>query len=518
MVSFDHRDPGTDEAAWTTALRRDLPALDLDVDRIVVVAAHPDDETLGAAGLLAAAAARGIPVDLLVATDGEGSHPDSPTHTPATLALLRRRELHAAVGLLGLRAAPVFLGLPDGGTDEHRDAVAAALTHALDRADSDRVLVLSPWRGDGHRDHRVVGETVEEVCAARGVRSRAFPIWLWHWGTSDDVPWDRAERLALDPNVQDAKTRALDAHASQLRPLSPAPGDEPMVHARMRAHFERDAEVFFAPEGVGAGTEAEGRDSDVPLAPAGVEAEGRDARGSLEPPSAGPAPAPTAGIPEGAGASVVVPRVSAGASAGPSASVGQAFDDMYARHDDPWGFDSRWYEERKRAVLLAALPWRHYRATFEAGCSTGAFTVQLADRSDRVLAVDLAEAALERARQRLGSRPNVELRRATLPDDWPEDAFDLVVLSEVAYYWAGSDLDRGLTAAVASLTPDGHLVACHWRHPVAEYPRSGDEVHDALAARPDLVRLVRHEEEDFVLEVFAHPGARSVAAEAGLVS
>lgn len=502
MVSFDHREPGTDEGSWTAALRRDLPVLDLEVDRLLVVAAHPDDETLGAAGLLATAAARGIPVDLLVATDGERSHPDSPTHTPATLALLRRRELHAAMGQLGLSAAPVFLGLPDGGTDEHRDAIAAAVTHALDRAGSDRVLVLSPWRGDGHRDHRVVGEIVEEVCAARGVRSRAFPIWLWHWGTSDDVPWDRAERLALDPGIQDAKTRALDAHASQLRPLSPAPGDEAMVHARMRAHFERDAEVFFAPEAVGAS--------------AGAEV--RDAEGSLVPQGAGATPAPTARMAEGAGASVVVPRESADA-AGASASVGQAyFDDMYARHDDPWGFDSRWYEERKRAVLLAALPWRHYRATFEAGCSTGAFTVQLADRSDRVLAVDLAQAALERARQRLGSRPNVELRRATLPDDWPEDAFDLVVLSEVAYYWAGSDLDRGLTAAVASLTPDGHLVACHWRHPVAEYPRSGDEVHDALAARPDLVRLVRHEEEDFVLEVFAHPGARSVAAEAGLVS
>lgn len=502
MVSFDHRQPGTDEGSWTAALRRDLPALDLDVDRLLVVAAHPDDETLGAAGLLATAAARGIPVDLVVATDGERSHPDSPTHTPATLALLRRRELHAAMGQLGLSAAPVFLGLPDGGTDEHRDAIAAAVTHALDRAGSDRVLVLSPWRGDGHRDHRVVGEIVEEVCAARGVHSRAFPIWLWHWGTSDDVPWDRAERLALDPSVQDAKTRALDAHASQLRPLSPAPGDEAMVHVRMRAHFERDAEVFFAPEGVGAS--------------AGAEV--RDAEGSLVPQGAGATPAPTARMPEGAGASVVVPRESADA-AGPSASVGQAyFDDMYARHDDPWGFDSRWYEERKRAVLLAALPWRHYRATFEAGCSTGALTAQLANRSDRVLAVDLAEAALERARRRLGDRANVELRRATLPDDWPEGAFDLVVLSEVAYYWAGSDLDRGLAAAVASLTTDGHLVACHWRHPVAEYPRSGDEVHDALAARSDLVRLVRHEEEDFVLEVFAHPGARSVAAEAGLVS
>lgn len=456
MVSFDHRDPGTDESVWASALGAPLPALDLDVDRLIVVAAHPDDESLGAAGLLATAAARGIAIDLIVATDGEGSHPDSATHSPATLGLLRRRELIEAARIVGVTADPLFLGLPDGGTDEYRDAITAALRHTLDRAGAERVLVLSTWRGDGHRDHRVVGEIVEDVCAARGVRSRAFPIWLWHWGAPDDVPWPRAEALELDSAAREAKTRALDAHASQLRPLSAAPGDEPMVHARMRAHFERATEVFFAPE------------------PA---AEG-DAAGT----------------------------------------VGQDyFDDLYARHDDPWGFDSRWYEERKRAVLLAALPRPRYRAAFEAGCSTGALTAHLADRCDRVLAVDLAPAALERARRRLDGNENVEVRRAQLPDAWPEGEFDLVVLSEVAYYWGAGDLDRGLTASVGSLSGDGHLVACHWRHPVAEYPRGGDSVHDALAARSDLVRLVRHEEEDFVLEVFGRPGARSVAAEAGLL-
>lgn len=465
MVSFDHRDAGTDEAVWTAALETALPALDLDVDRVVVVAAHPDDESLGAAGLLTTAAARGIAIDLIVVTDGEASHPDSPTHSPATLGLIRRRELVEAARIVGLRGAPVFLGLPDGGTGEYRDAISAALRDALDRVAEDRVLVLSPWRGDGHHDHRVVGEIVEAVCAARGVRSRAFPIWLWQWGGPDDVPWARAERLALCPDAREAKTRALAAHASQILPLSAAPGDEALLHARMRAHFARDAEVFFAPD-----------------------------------PAAAPRPHPAAVASTVAGS--VAPDY---------------FDDMYARHDDPWGFDSRWYEERKRAVLLAALPRRRYRSAFEAGCSTGAVTLALADRCDRVLAVDLADAALAQARRRLAGRENVELRRAMLPGAWPDGTVDLVVLSEVAYYWGDLDLDRGLTASVGSLSPDGHLVACHWRHPVAEYPRSGDSVHDALASRPDLVRLVHHEEEDFVLEVFGRPGARSVAAEAGLV-
>lgn len=458
MVSFDHRDAGTDEDVWTAAIPASLSPLDLDVDRIVVVAAHPDDESLGAAGLLAIAAVRGIAVDLIVVTDGEGSHPRSPTHSPATLALVRRRELIDAAGMVGVTDTPLFLGLPDGSTDDHRDAIATAIREALDRAAHDRVLVLSPWRGDGHRDHRVVGEIVEDVCAARDVRSRAFPIWLWHWGGPDDVPWSRAERLDLDGAVREAKSRALDAHASQLRPLSGAPGDEAMIHARMRAHFERDIEVFFAPE-----------------------------------------------------------QSAAGDPGDPVTSVGQDyFDGMYARHDDPWGFDSRWYEERKRAVLLAALPRRWYRSVFEAGCSTGVTTALLADRGDRVLAIDLAPAAVAQAQRRMAGRASVEVRLARLPDEWPQGEFDLVVLSEVAYYWGDRDLARGLAASVAALTAEGHLVACHWRHPVAEYPRSGDDVHAALSARPDLVRLVRHEEEDFVLEVFGRPGARSVAAEAGL--
>lgn len=452
MVSFDHRDPGTPERLWRDAIEeRTLPRLDDDIERLVVVAAHPDDESLGAAGVIARAAARGIRVDVLVVTDGEGSHPDSPTITPARLALRRRDELGDALERLELSIAPVFLGLPDGGTDAHRDVIATALRDLLDAGRADRTLVLTPWRGDGHRDHRVVGEVVEEVVSRTGARVRAYPIWLWHWGGVDDVPWDRLERVDLDAAAIAAKDRALDAHVSQTQPLSPAPGDEELLHAGMQAHFARPFELFVRPQ--------------------------------------------------------------------PATSSMDAayFDGMYARHDDPWGFDSRWYEERKRGIVAASLPRDRYTSAFEAGCSTGALTALLADRCDRMLAVDLAAAAVDRARQRLSGRAHVDIRRAELPAEWPASTFDLVVLSEVAYYWDDTDLDRALDAAERSLRPDGHLVACHWRHPVAEYPRSGDAVHAALAARSGLRRLVRHEEEDFVLEVFGSSSARSVAAEAGLV-
>lgn len=460
MVSFSHLDPGTPESAWTAAFAdRQLPAVREDFDRLIVVVAHPDDESLGAAGLMARSVRRGAAVEVIVATDGEGSHPDSPTHTPTTLAAVRRDEVAAAMSRIGDTVRLRFLGLPDGGTDEHRDAVEQALRDALGdrptRAD-ERALVISTWTGDGHRDHRVVGEVVEDVCARLGVRSRAFPIWLWHWGAPEDAPWDDLERVELSPDDVEAKAAATGEHRSQVAPLSAASGDEPVLHAGMQAHFARPFEVLVAPV----------RSVDT--------------------------------MPEG------------------------YFDDFYARNDDPWGFDSRWYEARKRQLLLASLPRQRYARTLELGCSTGALTERLAERSDSVLAVDFVATALSAARERLAGRTNVELQKATLPRDWPAGTFDLVVFSEVGYYWDAADLDTGIRSMIASLRPGGHLVACHWRHPVADYPRSGDAVHEALAEfaageASALVRLARHEEEDVLLEVFAVPPARSVAAEAGLV-
>ena len=91
------------------------------------------------------------------------------------------------------------------------------------------------------------------------------------------------------------------------------------------------------------------------------------------------------------------------------------------------------------------------------------------------------------------------------------------MLSEVGYYLDRSQLDQTVSAAVASLSLDGDLVAVHWRHPVPDYPLTGDVVHQALRATPGLSRLVGHEEPDFWLEVFRRGPASSVAAAEGLV-
>ena len=449
MVSFSHLDAGTTEEVWREAFDgRALPDLDADVEHLVVVAAHPDDETLGAGGLMASAAHRGTRVTVLVVTDGEGSHPDSPSHTPADLAAVRRREVADALEQLSPAIELLFLGLPDGGTDGHRAAVAASLRALLTGAV--KRLVVSPWMGDGHRDHRVVGEVSAAVCGELRVPWRGYPIWLWHWGSSEDVPWEDIEVFALDHETADRKVAATRRHQSQIAPLSSAPGDEVMLHDGMQAHFDRSFEVFVRP---------------------------------------------------------------------PASSMGaDFFESFYERNgDDPWGFESRWYEKRKRAVTMASLPRERYRSTLELGCSTGVLTELLADRSDAVRAVDIADAPLEMARRRLSGRTTVRFERVALPDEWPEGQFDLVVLSEVGYYWSRGDLTVAIERMRGALTAEGHLVACHWRHPVTEYPLSGDAVHAALRGAEGFVRLLQHEEEDFVLEVYGLLGARSVAAETGLV-
>lgn len=194
------------------------------------------------------------------------------------------------------------------------------------------------------------------------------------------------------------------------------------------------------------------------------------------------------------------------------------FEAMYAADADPWGFDERWYERRKHALTVAALPRPRYRAAFEPGCSIGTLTELLAPRCERLLAVDVAERAVAAARARLAGAGHVDVRRMAVPDRWPDGPFDLVVLSEVGYYQDGPGLDRLLERAVAGLEPGGDLVAVHWRHPVADYPLSGDAVHARLADRPGLTRTCRHVEADFLLEVHARtpPATRSVAAREGL--
>jgi LmbE family N-acetylglucosaminyl deacetylase/SAM-dependent methyltransferase len=504
VVSFSHDQAGTSERFWHQDGWPDLarPLAFSGCSRLIVVAAHPDDETLGAGGLISAAAGRGIPVTVLVATNGEASHPHSPTHTPADLAAIRRVEVLVAVRALAPEAQVRLLDLPDGDLGQHRNSLEEAIWDEAMRetvpADGTgeppagstdatapvtaNTWLVAPWRQDGHPDHTVAGAAAALVAERTGARLLEYPIWAWHWSTPADGIWPgpgaatASWRLDLDETARTTKHTALAAHQSQVEALSDLAGDEAIVQPGFAAHFDRGYEIFL-----GARTDA--------TAPAG-DADGTETTGTETMDAGKPRASLTAGF----------------------------FDDFYAGSVDPWGFETRWYEARKRAVTLAALPLARYGAALELGCSIGVLSRDLAERSDSLLATDINEQALTVARARLEGLAGVTVERRVLPAEWPAGTFDLIVLSEIGYYCSPADLAVLLERCRQSLAPNGALVACHWRHPVGEYPLGGDEVHAALAVLPGLERTVQHLERDFVLEVYEPGPAPSVAEREGLVS
>lgn len=244
---FRHDRAGTPAATWTRVLASlVLPGLSLPAsrNRLVVVGAHPDDETLGAAGLIRTAAIAGWSVEIITATAGEGSHPHSPTHTPQRLAGVRRTELREAISVLAPDAGLRCLELPDGDVAAHVSELVASLVETIGTG-GDEVLLCAPWRRDGHGDHEAVGRAAAIAAARTDARLLEYPVWLWHWGGRDDVPWGQASRLPLDPPTLATKRTAIAAHASQVGPLSDAVGDEVLLDEDLLAHFDRD-EVFFS--------------------------------------------------------------------------------------------------------------------------------------------------------------------------------------------------------------------------------------------------------------------------------
>lgn len=216
----------------------------------VILVPHPDDESLGCGGLIAACCARLTPPRLIVVTDGAGSHPNSRACPPARLVAIRAREIRDAAALLGLGAHAIdFLGLPDAAAPtagpDFEDAVAAiAATLRRTRASA----LLAPWRHDPHCDH-VAADAMARAAAARtGVRHLAYPVWGWTLPPETELPEPRLSGHRLDIAAHlPAKQAAIAAHRSQHAGLI---ADDPagfQLPERLLAVFRRPFEVFLRP-------------------------------------------------------------------------------------------------------------------------------------------------------------------------------------------------------------------------------------------------------------------------------
>lgn len=138
------------------------------------------------------------------------------------------------------------------------------------------------------------------------------------------------------------------------------------------------------------------------------------------------------------------------------------FERLYAGDPDPWKFATSDYERDKYAATLAALPDRRFTRCFEVGCSIGVLTRQLAARCDTLIGVDVAEGALDQARARCADLPGVAFANMSVPKDWPEGMFDLILFSEVLYYLGMDGMEAAAQRTMQCLSPGGVVVLVDW--------------------------------------------------------
>lgn len=200
--------PKIPTALWPTllALRSvagDGPVIGLPrFGRALVLVAHPDDEAIACAGTMALLADAGADVVLLAVTDGEATI-GSP-YDPAETGRRRRAELERSAGILGARVEAV--GLPDGRLHEHRAALADSLAEAVSRLRPD--VVIGPWLGDGHRDHRAVAFALADALDRTPPPGDA-ELQVWGYETWAAVPHNR---LVPIEDAIDRKRASVAAH------------------------------------------------------------------------------------------------------------------------------------------------------------------------------------------------------------------------------------------------------------------------------------------------------------------
>jgi SAM-dependent methyltransferase len=155
------------------------------------------------------------------------------------------------------------------------------------------------------------------------------------------------------------------------------------------------------------------------------------------------------------------------------------FEDKYRNDIDPWQFRSSDYEQEKYQATMAALSRPRYGRALEVGCSIGVFTQLLAPRCNTLVAIDASATAIAAAQE--NALAHVTFKVGTLPQDFPPGPFDLIVLSEVLYYFVEADLRCVASLCRDALAPGGEIIACHWLGET-NYPLTGTDASELFAA------------------------------------
>lgn len=220
---------------------------------LLIVAPHPDDESLGCGGLIAEACAKRIPSRLVIMSDGAGSHPNSRSYPPAKLRDLREAETLAAALRLGLEASAIrFLRLPDTAIPSHGIAAEGAIDAIIASArECSAGAVCVTWTHDPHCDHVTAAELVGRATPRlRGARILHYPIWGWALPSDAEVgAVPRGLRLDITRHLA-AKAAAIAAHRSQTSDLIDDDPDGFRLVPSMLTLFARPFEFFLDSDGM----------------------------------------------------------------------------------------------------------------------------------------------------------------------------------------------------------------------------------------------------------------------------
>jgi LmbE family N-acetylglucosaminyl deacetylase len=188
----------------------------------LILAPHPDDESLGCGGIIAACSAVGAPPFVVIVTDGAGSHPNSRAYPAARLRAIRMQEARDAVAALGLPPERIaFLNLPDTDSPSSGPAFDAAIDEVAALLRQHRLgSILATWRHDPHCDHLSAHHIASALAACTRTRHLAYPV--WGLTLPPDAPLDgqapQGFRLDIAAHLP-AKRRAIAAHRSQYAGL-----------------------------------------------------------------------------------------------------------------------------------------------------------------------------------------------------------------------------------------------------------------------------------------------------------
>ena len=396
----------------------------------LVLAPHPDDESLGCGGLIAACVAANRPPLVVVLTDGAGSHPGSVAYPPDRLRAVRAKEVSDAVTLLGLPAARlVLLKQPDTAVPHDGpmfDALVTTLTALVDQ-EPDCTAILAPWRQDPHCDHEAASRLADAVAVATGIRHSAYPVWGWTLADDAPVPDDQPNGVRLDiAQFLPAKRSAIQAHQSQYGGLITDDPNGFILPPQLLSAFDSPFETFLTTN----------------------QDQSRQAA---------------------------------------------HFARLYQASPDPWGFRTSEYEQGKYQRTLDVLPNHRFASGLEVGCSIGILTHMLAGRCDRLLGVDIVEDPLPAARERNADRPWVRFERMQVPRDWPAERFDLIVFSEVLYFLSAADIQACARRVAETVVPGGIVVLVNWLGETDD-PSPADAAPDRFIAAAGAGLRVLHQE------------------------